>query len=135
MREGYLEFLRTCPLAARLPGDVLVTHSLPERVDSRPFDVGVFDRPLADEDFRQQGPIFQLVWGRDYRSENAAAFAKLTDSKVLIHGHDPCPAGFKTPNDVQVILDCCSRPASYLVLPTATPLEHADIVRQIQLLS
>jgi hypothetical protein len=135
VREGYLQFVGTSPLAVRLPGDVVVTHSLPEDVDRRGFPVEVFDRSLTPDDFREQGPLFQLVWGRDYRPENAAAFASLVGAKVLIHGHDPCPQGFKVPNALQVILDCCSSPASYLILPTALHLDHRQIVERVRPLS
>jgi hypothetical protein len=132
VRAAYLEFLRSCPLAVRLPGGVFVCHSIPERADIRAFDRGVFDRPLEQADLLEMGPVFDLVWGRDYRPENARAFAKLVGAKVLINGHEPCPDGFSAPNDLQVILDCCGDKACYLVVPTASELGHAEIVQRIE---
>ncbi len=99
VREAYLEFLRSCPLAVRLPGGVFVCHSAPENVDTMPFDVSIFDRPLDPLDWQEHGDMFRMLWGRDYRPENARLFAKAVDAKVLIHGHDPCPDGFRVPNE------------------------------------
>lgn len=135
VREAYLPFLRSCPLAVRLPGKVFVCHSLPEGVDSGGFDVSVFQRPLEALDFKEHGDVFDLVWGRDYRLENAQAFAKLVDADVLIHGHDPCPEGFRVPNSLQIILDCCGEKASYVILPTGRPLPHGQIVERIRKLA
>ena len=73
-----------------------------------------------------------MVWGRDFRPENAQLFAKLVGAKVLINGHDPCAEGFKTPNDWQIILDCCDRPACYVILPVGEALSHAQIVGRVE---
>jgi hypothetical protein len=73
-----------------------------------------------------------MIWGRDYRPENAREFAKLLKANVLIHGHDPCPEGFRIPNDTQIILDCCGDKACYLLLPTSGSLTHKQIVDRIK---
>ncbi len=132
VRESFFPFLRSCPLAVRLPGGVFITHSLPENVDGRGFDKTIFSRHLDDEDFFERTAVFQLVWGRDYRRENAEAFAELVDAKVLISGHEPCPQGFDTPNDLQIVIDCCSQQACYVILPIGRELGHAEIVEQIK---
>lgn len=132
VRDAQVEFLKSLPLGVRLPNNVLITHSGPSAVDLNGFDATIFQRELQPADFLEKGPVFQLVWGRDYRPENAAAFAKLMGAKILIHGHDPCPSGCKVPNETQIILDCCSRPAMYLMVPTDRTLSHADLVRQIR---
>ena len=132
VRAAYVAFIRSCPLAVRLPGALFVCHSLPERADSRAFDRGVFERPLEQTDLLEMGAVFDLVWGRDYRPENARAFARQVGAKVLINGHEPCPEGFSAPNDVQVILDCCGEKACYLLLPTDGELTHAEVVQRIE---
>jgi hypothetical protein len=132
VRDAQVAFLRSLPLGVRLPNEILITHSGPPAVDLQGFDATVFDRELKPADLVEHGAVFQLVWGRDYRPENAEAFAKLMDAKILIHGHDPCPTGCKVPNDTQIILDCCSRPAMYLLVPTDRSLSHADLVQQIR---
>jgi hypothetical protein len=134
VREACLAFLKSCPLAVRLPGGLFVSHSLPECLDQVGFDKGILDRPLDFPDYRDRGSVFNMLWGRDYRSENAEIFARLIEANVLIHGHDPCSQGYRVPNGVQVIIDCSSKPAAYLLLPTGEELSHAEVVKRIALL-
>lgn len=135
VREAYFEFVRTCPLAVRLPGGVFISHSLPEGVDSHSFDKSLFVRELDDAEWFQQASLFAFVWGRDYRPDNAEAFAQLVGAEVLINGHEPCPEGYSTPNARQIILDCCGNQACYVVLPTDHTWTQAEIVARIQRLS
>jgi len=116
VHAAYRAFIGSCPLAIRVGPDVLLTHSAPERVVEDGFDPGLFHRPLTPRDLDQHGAAFRLVWGRDYREENARAFAEMMHARVLIHGHTPCPQGFAIPNRYQVILDCIGRPACYALL-------------------
>jgi len=131
MRAAYIRFIGTCPLAVRLDTGTFICHSSPENVDRHGFDAKVFERPLRDADFAPSGAVFQLVWGRDFRQENANAFASLVGANVLIHGHEPCKNGFSVPNDKQIILDCCGRRACYLKLPLARPLTQAEMIDQL----
>ncbi len=134
VREAFSEFLVTCPLGVRVGESTLVCHSIPENTDTRRFDASVFTRRVEPGEFSERGAIFRLVWGRDYRPENAEAFAELAGADVLINGHEPCPAGFATPNSRQVILDCSGEKAGYVILPVGPRLSQADVVSRIALL-
>jgi hypothetical protein len=134
VRDAYRQFLRTCPLAMRLPHGVFISHSIPEDTDLGHFDPSVFvqDFPTGPENITALGSVFQLVWGRDYREKNARAFAELVGASVLINGHEPCSEGFIATNDCQLILDCCGQRAAYVILPVETKLSHEQIVDRIQ---
>jgi hypothetical protein len=132
VRDAFLSFLQSLPLAVRLPHGVFISHSVPEAVDKRPFDVGIFDRRLEAADLTERTGVFQLVWGRDYRPANARAFAALVGATVLVNGHEPCLEGFTTPNDMQVVIDCCGEKACYAILPVDRPLSQADVVGRVQ---
>jgi hypothetical protein len=132
VRKALLEFLQTSPLAVRIGRGTFVCHSIPEGIDTRPFDRTIFDRPLDPLEFYERGDIFQMVWGRDHRPENAKAFAEMMDAQVLIHGHEPCAEGYAAPNPYQVILDCCSDRACYVVLSTDREWTQADVVARIE---
>lgn len=134
VREAFLPFLQSCPLAVRLPHGAWITHSIPENCDKRRFDTTVFSRPLDLGDYYERSAVFHLVWGRDYRPENARAFAESIGATVLLNGHEPSPEGFAVPNDVQVILDCCGEKAGYVVLPLDRPWTQSEIVERIRLL-
>lgn len=131
VREVMLEFLASLPLAVRA-GQQFICHSLPERVDEQGFDMAVFERPLLPEDLALHGAAFRLVWGRDFRPANADAFAKLVGAETLIHGHEPCCDGYSIPNARQVILDCCTDRACYLMLRLDKPQTQRELVQQIQ---
>ena len=115
IRDAACEFIRTCPLAVRLENRVWISHSAPPDIPEQGFDATVFDRELRTDDITRGGPAFRVVWGRDFRQENADAFAKLVDADVMVHGHEPCDTGFTSPNTRQIILDsskskgCCLR--------------------------
>jgi hypothetical protein len=132
IREAYLPFLQSCPLAVSLPYGVFISHSIPESADMQEFDPEIFNREISYSEFFEQSSIFQMVWGRDYSQENAQAFADLVGARILITGHEPCLEGFHAPNDLQIVLDCCSDAASYLMLPTDEELSHAEIIRRVR---
>ena len=95
----------------------------------------MFRRPLTEDDLRPDGAAFRLVWGRDFRPENAEAFSELVDAKVLIHGHEPCVEGFATPNERQIILDCAGPNACYVIVPVGGTTTHEQIAARIQRLN
>jgi hypothetical protein len=115
-----------------MPGWLLVTHSIPEKVDTRPFDRTIFTRRLDTLEYYERTAIFDLVWGRDYREENAKAFAKLMDARVFINGHEPCPEGSSAPNSFQVVLDCSADKARCVILSPDHPWTQAEIVARIK---
>ena len=74
VRQAFIPFLQSCPLAIRMPGGIFISHSVPERVDDRHFDRTVFTREVDSSEYYTRTGIFELVWGRDYRQANADAF-------------------------------------------------------------
>lgn len=135
VRDAFVEFLSTCPLTVRLASGVFVCHGIPELIDDHGFDTGVFRRPLTKADLSPDGAAFRLVWGRDFRPENAEAFSELVDANVLIHGHEPCAEGFAIPNERQIILDCAGPNACYLIVPAGGTITHEQIAARIQRLN
>jgi hypothetical protein len=132
VHDAYRRFLRTCPLAVRLPQGVFISHSIPPNVGLRPFDPSLFSRQLTADDFCELSDLFRFVWGRDYRNSNVSAFAEMVGAKVFINGHEPCYEGFVAPNDFQVILDCSSQQAAYLILPVGKELSHGEIMERVK---
>ncbi len=134
VRQAALRYLWSCPVAVRLPNGVLIAHSLPDGVDRRGFDPTALTRALTPEDGAEGSDVFRLLWGRDYRRENARAFCERVGAKLLITGHEPCEEGFIAPNDRQVILDCCGDKCAFVILPVEQPLDQADILNRIEVL-
>jgi len=132
VRESMVRFIQSCPLGAWMPGGLLITHSIPEKVNTRRFDRTIFTRRLDPLEYYERTSVFDLVWGRDYREENAAAFARLMEAKVLINGHEPCPDGFSVPNTFQIVLDCSGEVACYVILTPDRHWTQAEIVERIR---
>jgi hypothetical protein len=134
IRAAMTAFIASLPLAVRTPS-AFICHSLPEAIDQQGFDAAVFQRRIEPDDLTTHGAVFDLVWGRDFRPANAEAFCKLIDAPLLIHGHEPCPDGFATPNARQVIIDCCNDKACYVLLPLDQQLTQQELVERIQRLA
>jgi len=64
-------------------------------------------------------------------AENAAAFADMVGARVLLHGHEPCADGYRTPNDRQVILDCCCNAAYCALVPTSGRVDQAMVLKSL----
>jgi hypothetical protein len=127
-----MAFIRTCPVAARLEPSVFVCHGSVERVVEDGWDPTVLSRELKPQDCAVGGAAFRMVWGRDFRQENAEALARMVGAEVLIHGHEPCPRGYAVPNSRQIVLDCCGMNACYLILPLGRQFAHAEVVELIR---
>lgn len=132
VRDAGMQFIQSCPLAVRTESGVFISHSAPERVPEDHFDPAIFERSLTPDDLVRFGPVFRLVWGRDFRPENAAAFAQAVKASVLVHGHDPCADGFRVPNEIQVILDSCGNSPSYVIVPSSGSITQTQIIDRIQ---
>jgi hypothetical protein len=107
--ELYKRFILSLPLAIRLKNGVFISHTLPDKQSVKSFDPKVITRELTDADVMIGGSAHAMVWGREHDNEFVGKFAKLFKSNLLIHGHEPTPTGFQTPNDYQIILDASGK--------------------------
>ncbi len=132
VRDAYVPFLRTLPLAVRVDKGIWISHTLPENVRRKGFDLSLLDDELGDEDLVENGPLFHFIWGRDFSQENADAFAAKIDADILIHGHEPSENGYEVPNARQVILDSHGDHGVYVMLPVGEKLSQSDVVERIK---
>jgi len=131
VREAYLEFLRSSLLAVRLSNGVFLSHSAP------PFTAPCITleklrRPLTELDLSSGGEVYHLLWGRDYRTETAERFAQAVDAQVLVHGHEPCPEGYRAPNARQIILDCGHPNGHILCIRLTEPASQEQLLAQVE---
>ncbi len=134
VREAQLEFLRSSPLAVSLSNGIFISHSIPEKCDSGSFDAGIFEREISYDAPFAEDDVFSLLWGRDYREENARRFADLIGAKLLINGHDPCLEGYRVANSRQIILDCCGDKAGYLTISPGEQITTQQAAERVQIL-
>ncbi len=132
IKLSYNKFFKSLPLAVRTHNGVFFSHSTPALKHIKGFDARVFRLEGEVTEQRMNTHIERLTWGRDFSQDAADAFASLVEAEILIVGHEACAKGFKVPNTRHIILDCKDEHASYVLVPLAIPVEHADLVRRIR---
>jgi hypothetical protein len=129
---AYQELWALAPVALRTANRIFLSHSLPPASRLPEFDPAALHRdPSTEADLVPGGSVHMVVWGRDTRTDNAAAFLQCVDADLLITGHIPCDSGFDLPSERQVVLDCAGSPAGYCLFPCDRSLSHADLVEAV----
>ncbi len=135
IESAYFDLFAVLPLAIRTGNRVFLSHSLPTPKNRPLFSLEHLMRDEhPEEDYAPKGPLYSLVWGRDVSAENTAEFLKLVDCDFLVTGHIPCDHGFTTPNEQQVIIDSCSSPAAYMLLPANGALNRHTFYAGVRLI-
>jgi hypothetical protein len=99
------EFLLSLPLAVRAPNGIFCCHSLPTDDQIDDFDFSIFDRPLSGADYAQRnGPVYQLIWGRNFSPATVDKFADKVRADIIITGHQPQEMGHTTNGDKHLII-------------------------------
>jgi hypothetical protein len=133
--SAYRKLFAVLPLAVRTANRVLVCHSLPSAQKGQNVSLDFLQREeFAAAEFAPKGGIHALLWGRDASEANATAFLRKVDCDWLISGHIPCDQGFATPNGRQIIVDCSSSPAAYVLFPTDRPLTRDELLACVRVI-
>jgi hypothetical protein len=126
--DAYTDLFSVIPVAVRTANRVFLSHSLPAAARLDKFDPALLEQDgHPDSELRPGGTIHALVWGRDTRPENAAAFLQKVDADFLITGHTATDNGSALPSDRHIVLDSSGTPACYCLFPTNLPLASAGL--------
>ena len=92
--EAMNRFIRTMLLAVRCANGILCTHSLPSprRIDG--FDDTILERMPTRVDFKRDGPVYELVWGRNHDEFVAEEIGEAWEADMFIMGHQPAGIGY-----------------------------------------
>ena len=132
---AYFRLFGVLPLALRTPNRIFISHSLPRAKCLEAFDLRFIETDaFPAEDLSVGGPVYELLWGRDTRPNNCAAFLRKVESDWLVSGHISLDTGFAFPGPQHVIVDCCESPAAYTLLPANRPLTAAEFTAAPRLL-
>jgi hypothetical protein len=125
-----------CPLAIRAPNRVFLSHSLPTALRGEGFSLELLEKeePDARRSRGERRQSTHCLWGRDTSQANADAFLRKVDSDWLISGHIPAEQGFSTPNERQIIVDCCASPAAYVLFPANRPLTREELLACVHII-
>ncbi len=126
---AYLTLFRTLPVALRTPNAVFLSHTLvPGRSLGTFCQVRLQQETFTDADYAPGGVVYGLTWGRDTSQKTADEFLRKVDSDLIVTGHIPTDTGYEVPNTKQLIVDCSSSPAAYVLFPADRPITHAELV-------
>ena len=128
VKRAYDRFWISHPAAGRTANRLFVSHSTPriEKIEGLSLDYLRTTPPATA--FQRKSPLFDMLWGRDYRIETADAVARLMEANLLIVGHTPCEDGMAAPNARHIILDCKDYMGRYAALPLDRPVTHDEAV-------
>jgi hypothetical protein len=126
------EFIRSFPIAILTENGVWMSHSLPNAAETEAVDWNIFKRPLVDEDFKDHGFIFQLVWGRRHTSEQLEALSKKLGVQVFIIGHQPQEAGYTLQHDRLIILASDHNHGTFLPFDLSKPSSAGEMIKNIR---
>jgi hypothetical protein len=129
--EAYRALWRVSPLAVRTATRIFISHSTPnlERMDGLGLDY--FRTATPEQVFQRNGPVFAMLWDRDYSPAAAEAFAQRVDAEVLIVGHTACENGFHVPNARHIILDSKDMDARFALLPLDRELNQRQVLAYV----
>lgn len=132
VKRAFRKFWQACPLALRADNGLFICHSTPQLRHVGEIDLNYLQGVDADDAFKRNGPVFHLLWGRDYSPAAADAFAKQVKADIFVVGHTPCSEGVKAPNHRHIILDSTSADGRYVIVPLKRPVTHAEVLRRVK---
>jgi Calcineurin-like phosphoesterase len=125
---AYMKLIGGLPLALRTPNDIFISHSLPPARQMPTFDLRKLEsETIADAEYELGGLVYGIVWGRDTSHRNIDDYLRKVDADFLISGHIPTDDGFAIPNHKQIIVDCATTPAAYILFPTDRRLSFEEL--------
>jgi hypothetical protein len=132
VKEAYHEFWTSCPLAVHTSNGLFVSHSTPHLDRMNGLTLEYLRTATVADAFRRDGPVFSLLWDRDYRPQTAEAFAQRMQAEVLLVGHTACADGMQVPNKRHIILDSKDFEGRYVLLPLDRELDQRRVLAYVQ---
>jgi Calcineurin-like phosphoesterase len=131
--EAHLNLFAALPLAIRTANRVFLSHSLPQFLRADSFQPSLLEEEeVADTEWRLDGSLHSLLWGRDTSEETVTQFLGKVDADLLISGHIAAPEGYDVPNSRQLILDSAGAVASYCLFPAQGTIDVAALRGLVQ---
>ena len=120
--EAIDAFLLSAPIAARCPGGVMISHTLPtpKRMDLAGWDPPA--GPYRPEDLRRGGCVYEWTWGRKQTCEQIDRLADHLGVCFFILGHRQIDTGFEFIHPKAVIITADHERGCVLPFPSDAPL-------------
>jgi hypothetical protein len=129
---AFNQFVYSLPLAAITASGIMFTHSLPSARDIATFDQAILRRPLTVADYARNGPIYQLIWGRNQTQEVLSTLSRVWWSELFVCGHQSFDEGYSVIGDRMLILDSSHNHGVFLHVDLARQYTLEDLVRSVR---
>jgi hypothetical protein len=127
------EFMLSLPLAIRTGNNLFMCHSLPTDAEVPNFDYSVFDRTLTGADYRRRtGPVYQLIWGRNYSPNAVDQFADTLGVGIIITGHQPQDTGFAVNGTRNLIIASDHNQGVFIPVDLSQDYDMSKLVRTLK---
>jgi len=132
VQTAFRDFVLSMPLAAITVTGIFLSHSLPEQRDLAKFDQTLLRRELTAADYARNGPVYQLIWGRNQSQEVLNILSRAWWADLFVCGHQAQDEGFATIGDRMLILDSSHNHGMYLRIDLARQYTMQDLVAEVK---
>ncbi len=104
--DAVREFLLSIPLAAKTPGGVFMSHSLPSPDRMELAGMDIMDRSYRDQDLRRGGSAYEWTWGRNQTDEQLETLTEQLEVEFFVLGHRHLATGRTMIGKWGIAVDC-----------------------------
>ena len=127
VREALNGYIRALPLAARTPGGVLISHSLPAPNRADEAGTEILGRCATQDDLQRGGCLYEWTWGRNQTPEQMDQLAQALDVEYFVVGHKHVEGGSERLGPRGIVLNSGDSRGAILELTTDEPLNDDNI--------
>ncbi|HUO09433.1 MAG TPA: metallophosphoesterase [Phycisphaerae bacterium] len=131
VQNSFRNFVYSMPLAAITVTGLFLTHSLPDARVIGTFDQTLLRRDLTEADYARNGPIYQLIWGRNQNQEVFNILGRAWWADLFICGHQAQDEGYGVIGDRMLIIDSSHNHGVFLRIDLTRQYTLQDLIAQI----
>ena len=131
VQAAFRNFVYSMPLAAITVTGLFLSHSLPDPRSVVTFDQTLLRRELTEADYVRNGPIYQLIWGRNQNQEVLNTLGRAWWADLFICGHQAQDEGYGVIGDRMLIIDSSHNHGVFLRIDLARQYTLQDLVTEI----
>jgi hypothetical protein len=125
-------FIRSFALAGRTTNRIFLSHSLPGPRELPSFDCSVLTRIPTEDDLKDRGSAYSLVWGRYHTEASLATLCELFDVDFFVCGHQPQEFGYDVVHGRMVILASDCNHGVFLPIDLNQPVTIESLTKSIR---
>jgi hypothetical protein len=131
VNKAFNDFIYSMPLAAITVTGLLFSHSLPSTKDLPTFDRTLLRRALTMTDYARNGPVYQLIWGRNQTQDVLTELSRAWWAELFVCGHQAQDEGHLVLGDRMLIIDSSHNHGVFLPLELSRQYTIEDLAAAV----